>query len=146
MKKFINFVAIFICTTTFAQQKLSPLEQEGTNFFKEGNNTNAIASFEKALVESPNSLYSINALTTLYHNVKEEQKAYDIADKGIKLSGNAANFVYAKARAATFLNNAKDALSIIENYSAKNKADYMLLFVKGNAYNLIQMTTHRSRK
>lgn len=134
MKKLITSIIILCSITTFAQQKLSVLEQEGTNYFNAGDVKNAKATFEKALVQSPNSLYSINALTTLYHNGKEEQKAYDMADKGMKLSGGAANFVYAKARAATILFKPNDAIAIIESFAAKNKADFKLLFVKASAY------------
>ena len=134
MKKLLTTIVILCSITTFAQPKLSALEQEGTNFFKEGNNTNAIASFEKALVLSPNSLYSINALSKLYSELKEWQKDYNMAEKGMKLSGNAANFVYLRADAAYHLNKPQEVITIIDNYELKNKADYMLLFVKGNAY------------
>ncbi|MEO6852057.1 MAG: tetratricopeptide repeat protein, partial [Mucilaginibacter sp.] len=138
MKKTIT---LFLLTITYligySQPAISPAEREGTDFYKQGKSAEAIASFKKALVERPTSLYSINALANLYLMDKKYQDAYLIADKGISLSNGAPTFIVVKAKAAIRINKEQEALNIIDKYLATHQPDFMMLFVKGGAFNVL---------
>ena len=134
MKKiFFIIVCSFLLTAAFAQPTLSPDEKEGTDLYKAGKSAEAIASFKKALSANPSSLYALNALGNLYLLRNNNQDAYEVADKGIKLSGGAGNFIVTKSKAAIKLGKAAEALTLMDNYLQKNEPDFMLLFVKANA-------------
>jgi Tfp pilus assembly protein PilF len=67
MKKLIIVAAMLLAVVfAYGQPVITPAEKEGTDFYKQGKTNEAIVSFKKALVEKPQSLYSINALANLY--------------------------------------------------------------------------------
>lgn len=143
MKKIIiTIIILFAIAVAHSQPALSDLEKEGTAYYQQGKSVEAISSFKRALVEKPQSLYSINALANLYLMDKKYQDAYLVADQGLKLSNGAPNFMVVKAKAAIRINKAQEALTMIDKYLATHQPDFMILFVKGTAFNVLGDRQH----
>ncbi len=136
-KLVITLLILFTVATAHSQATLSALQKEGNDFYKQGKTTDAIASFKKALAENPKNLYSMNALGNLYLMNGNYQEAYSIANEGIKLSNGSPNFIVVKAKTAIKINKAQEAVTIIDNYLKTHQPDFMILFVKGTASNVL---------
>ncbi|WP_295668631.1 tetratricopeptide repeat protein [uncultured Mucilaginibacter sp.] len=138
MKKLIvSLLLLLAAGVAFSQPNISPSEQAGTDLYKQGKMDEAITAFKKALVENPQSLYSMNALGNLYLMNANYQDAYVVADKGFKITGGAPNFMVVKAKAAIRINKAQEALTMVDDYLKTHQPDFMMLFVKGSAYNVL---------
>ncbi len=138
MKKFIiAAIILFTVAAAHSQPAISDLEKEGTAYYQQGKSAEAIASFKKALIGKPQSLYSMNALANLYLMDQKYQDAYLVADQGLKLSNGGPNFIVVKAKAAIRLNRAQEAITMIDKYLATHQPDFMMLFVKGTAFNVL---------
>ena len=130
----ILLLNIFI---VFGQANITATEKDGTDLYKQGKFDEAILTFKKALAENSQSLYSMNALGNLYLMNANYQEAYDIADKGFKLTNGAPNFMVVKAKAAIHINKAQEALTMVDDFLKTHQPDFMVLYVKGLANNVL---------
>lgn len=86
---------------------------EGNKFFSQGNYSEAIKWYSKAIGEVPSHIYYSNR-SACYTALGEYQKAVDDSDQCIKLDSKWAKGYYRRGNALTFLHRHDEALQALE--------------------------------